>query len=203
MATLSPIAQIVRSNAQVAEQLKVKEIRTVLASIESGKQKVFTKSIEQARLLANAKEWFNSNNSLCKERGITWKSILSDIFGFTESAIESKWPNQLLKVGDVTNEQLEEFVKWAQSNDKSLSVKQLYLWLKGETEETTEGGAEGEEQAPKSQCVCSWTFKLPLVGQGERNVSVSIDTEGVVKTSNTADELRLAYEMMGKALGLA
>jgi hypothetical protein len=32
---------------------------------------------------------------------------------------------------------------------------------------------------------------------------VSIDTEGVVKTSNTEDELRLAYEMMGKALGLA
>lgn len=202
MATLSPIAQYVRSNAQVAEQLKVKEIRTVLASIESGKQKVFTKSIEQARLLANAKGWFNSNNSLCKERGITWKSILSDLFGFTEASIESKWPNQLLKVGDVTNEQLEEFVKWAQDNDKSLSVKQLYLWMKGETEETTEGG-EGEEQTAKAQCVCSWTFKLPLVGQGERNVSVSIDTEGVVKTASTEDELRLAYEMMGKALGLA
>lgn len=195
----SPIISLVRNNAQVAEQLKVREIKAVALSIESGKKKVFTKSIELARLLVNAKDWMKSNDTLVKDKGITWKSILMDVFGFTESAIDSKWPNQLVRVGEVTDEQLTEFIQWATKNNQPLSVKSLESWLKGSTtEETTEESAEGT----KAQCVACLTFKLPLIEAGDKNVSVSLDTNGNVKTSNSEAELRLALELLTKALGL-
>ncbi len=198
----SPIISLVRNNAQVAEQLKVQEIKAVALSIESGKKKVFTKSIELARLLVNAKNWMKSNDTLVKDKGITWKSILMDVFGFTESAIDSKWPNQLVRVGEVTDEQLTEFIQWATKNNQPLSVKSLESWLKGSTtEETAEGGEESAE-GTKAQCVACLTFKLPLIEAGDKNVSVSLDTNGNVKTSNSEAELRLALELLTKALGL-
>lgn len=198
----SPIISLVRNNEQVAEQLKVREIKAVALSIESGKKKVFTKSIELARLLVNAKDWMKSNDTLVKDKGITWKSILMDVFGFTESAIDSKWPNQLVRVGEVTDEQLTEFIQWANKNNQPLSVKSLESWLKGSTtEETAEGGEESAE-GTKAQCVACLTFKLPLIEAGDKNVSVSLDTNGNVKTSNSEAELRLALELLTKALGL-
>lgn len=198
----SPIISLVRNNAQVAEQLKVQQIKAVALSIESGKKKVFTKSIELARLLVNAKDWMKSNDTLVKDKGITWKSILMDVFGFTESAIDSKWPNQLVRVGEVTDEQLTEFIQWATKNNQPLSVKSLESWLKGSTtEETAEGGEESAE-GTKAQCVACLTFKLPLIEAGDKNVSVSLDTNGNVKTSNSEAELRLALELLTKALGL-
>ena len=198
----SPIISLVRNNAQVAEQLKVQQIKAVALSIESGKKKVFTKSIEMARLLVNAKDWMKANDTLVKDKGITWKSILMDVFGFTESAIDSKWPNQLVKVGEVTDDQLTEFIQWATKNNQPLSVKSLDSWLKGSTtEETAEGGEESAE-GTKGQCVACLTFKLPLIEAGDKNVSVSLDTNGNVKTSNNEAELRLALELLTKALGL-
>jgi len=199
----SPIISLVRNNAQVAEQLKVQEVKAVTLSIESGKKKVFTKSIELARLLVNAKDWMKSNDTLVKDKGITWKSILTDVFGFTESAIDSKWPNQLVRVGAVTDDQLTEFIQWANKNNQPLSVKSLESWLKGSTtEETAEGGEESAE-GTKAQCVACLTFKLPLIEAGDKNVSVSLDTNGNVKTANSEAELRLALELLTKALGLA
>lgn len=198
----SPIISLVRNNAQVAEQLKVQQIKAVALSIESGKKKVFTKSIELARLLVNAKDWMKSNDTLVKDKGITWKSILMDVFGFTESAIDSKWPNQLVRVGEITDDQLTEFIQWANKNNQPLSVKSLDSWLKGSTtEETAEGGEESAE-GTKAQCVACLTFKLPLIEAGDKNVSVSLDTNGNVKTSNSEAELRLALELLTKALGL-
>ena len=200
----SPIISLVRNNVQVAEQLKVQQIKAVALSIESGKKKVFTKSIELARLLVNAKDWMKSNDTLVKDKGITWKSILMDVFGFTESAIDSKWPNQLVKVGVVTDDQLTEFIQWATKNNQPLSIKSLDSWLKGSTtEETAEGGEEeGGAEGTKGQCVACLTFKLPLIEAGDKNVSVSLDTNGNVKTSNNEAELRLALELLTKALGL-
>jgi hypothetical protein len=71
-------------------------------------------------------------------------------------------------------------------------------WLNPATEEqTTEGGEEA-----KSQCVVSLTFKLPLIGQGERNVSLSIDTDNNVKTSNSEAEIKKAIELLNSILNV-
>lgn len=196
----SPIITLIKSNAQVAEQLNVSAIRSVAASIESGNQKVFAKSVEFGRLLANAKSWFDKNDTICRANGVTWKSMLIDLFGITEEQQETKWHKKLLKAGSCTEEQILEFTKWAQENKKPVSILGLMKWLNPATEEqTTEGGEEGSE---KPQCVVSLTFKLPLIGQGERNVSLSIDTQNNVKTSNSEAEIKLAIELLNKILNV-
>lgn len=195
----SPLITLIKTDSKVAEQLRASEIRSVAASIESGNQKVFAKSIEFGRLMVNAKAWFDGNQSICKANDITWKSILTDLFGFTEKQLETKWYKKLLKAGSVSEEQLLEFTKWAQENKQSVSILGLIRWLSPSEEEAT---AEGGEEAQKSQCVVSFTFKLPLIQQGERNVSVSVDTSMNVKTSNSQDELKKAIELLTKALNL-
>ena len=195
----------------VKQALNLTEIRSVQRTITNAKKKKFEQTLTLSKLVVNAVEWFSSEagQRACAEEGITWtnEEIGQKVFGWQKSFFY-----KVVKAGKLQAEIVDTFTTKcneaeAQGEDPNRSLEGLLKFAKqvetgtatggnGEGEgEENEGGEQTAEVEIRTATILVFTYK------GEAgNVSVRIDSEGNVKTTNTDEQIREAIAVLNFSL---
>lgn len=189
---------------QVKQALNLSEIRAVQRTITNAKKKKFEQTLALSKLVTQAVEWFQSEEGkrACAEEGITWSNeeIGLKVFGWQKSFFY-----KVVKAGRLEAEVVETFKTKcdeaeAQGQEPNRSLEGLLKFAKQvETgsEASGQGGeAEGEsENEPQIETRIETILTFTYKSEGG-NVSVRIDAEGNVKTTNSPEQIREAIAVL-------
>ena len=209
MQNLLSIETAFLSLPQVKQALNLQEIRSVQRTITNAKKKKFEQTLTLSKLVVNAVEWFQSEDGqrACAEEGISWSNeeIGQKVFGWQKSFFY-----KVVKAGKLQAEVVDTFkVKCdeveANGDEPNRSLEGLLKFAKqvesgtnagGEGGDAESGDAESEPQVEtRVETILVFTYK----GEGG-NVSVRIDANGVVKTTNTDEQIREAIAVLNFSL---
>jgi phage gp36-like protein len=184
---------------QVKTALNLSEIRSVQRTITNAKKKKFEQTLQLSKLVTAAVEWFQSEEGqrVCSEEGISWSNeeIGQKVFGWQKSFFY-----KVVKAGRLDAEVVETFKAKcdeveAQGQEPNRSLEGLLKFAKqvsetaqGGGESDGEGGEDSESNEPqvetRVETILTFTYKSE-----SGNVSVRIDSEGNVKTTNSLAEI--------------
>jgi hypothetical protein len=187
---------------QVKQGLNLSEIRSVQRTITNAKKKKFDNTLVLSHLVTKAVEWFQSEEGqrVCAEEGISWtnEEIGQKVFGWQKSffykvvkagRLEESVVNTFKAKcdeadarGEEPNRSLEGLLKFAKQVETGATA----------TGEGEDGESEGEAQIEtRVETILTFTYK----SEGG-NVSVRIDAEGNVKTTNSTEQIREAIAVL-------
>lgn len=213
MSNLLSIEQAFLNLPAVKQGLNLQEIRSVQRTITNAKKKKFEQTLALSKLVTQAVEWFASEEgkSLMNEEGITWSNeeIGQKVFGWQKSFFY-----KVVKAGKLDEEVVSTFKTKcdeaeAQGQEPNRSLEGLLKFAKqvetGSTgsgegaEGSGEGETEGEGTEPqietRVETILTFTYKSDA-----GNVSVRIDANGNVKTTNTDEQIREAIAVLNFSL---
>lgn len=189
---------------QVKQALNLSEIRAVQRTITNAKKKKFEQTLALSKLVTQAVEWFQSEEGkrACNEEGISWSNeeIGLKVFGWQKSYFY-----KVVKAGKLAIEVVDTFKAKcdeaeAQGQEPNRSLEGLLKFAK-QVENTNEAGgndgeSEGESESEpqvetRVETILTFTYK----SEGG-NVSVRIDAEGNVKTTNSEEQIREAIAVL-------
>ena len=189
---------------QVKQGLNLSEIRSVQRTIVNAKKKKFEQTLALSKLVNQAVEWFQSEEGqrVCTEEGISWSNeeIGQKVFGWQKSFFY-----KVVKAGKLATEVVDTFKTKcdeaeARGEEPNRSLEGLLKFAKA-VESGTQDGGESELGDPETtgeaqvetriETILTFTYK----SQGG-NVSVRIDAEGNVKTTNSAEQIREAIAVL-------
>ena len=187
---------------QVKSGLNLQEIRSVQRTIVNAKKKKFEQTLALSKLVNQAVDWFQSEagQRVCAEEGISWtnEEIGQKVFGWQKSFFY-----KVVKAGKLAAEVVDTFKAKCdeaetRGEDPNRSLEGLLKFAKQvetgatATGEGEEGEGEGEAQVEtRVETILTFTYK----SEGG-NVSVRIDAEGNVKTTNSAEQIREAIAVL-------
>lgn len=210
MSNLLSIETAFLSLPQVKTALNLQEIRSVQRTITNAKKKKFEQTLQLSKLVTAAVEWFQSEEGqrVCSEEGISWSNeeIGQKVFGWQKSFFY-----KVVKAGRLEAEVVETFKAKcdeveAQGQEPNRSLEGLLKFAK-QVESNTQSGGEGEDAEggdsesnepqveTRVETILTFTYK----SEGG-NVSVRIDSEGNVKTTNTEEQIREAIAVLNFSL---
>lgn len=191
---------------QVKTALNLSEIRSVQRTITNAKKKKFEQTLALSKLVTQAVEWFGSEEGqrVCSEEGISWSNeeIGQKVFGWQKSFFY-----KVVKAGRLEAEVVETFKTKcdeaeAQGQDPNRSLEGLLKFAK-QVETGTQAGGDGESEMgdpettgeaqveTRVETILTFTFK------GDAgNVSVRIDANGNVKTTNSPEQIAEAIAVL-------
>jgi phage gp36-like protein len=195
---------------QVKDALRLSEIRSVQRTITNAKKKKFEQTLALSKLVTAAVEWFSSEDGqrVCSEEGITWSNeeIGQKVFGWQKSFFY-----KVVKAGKLQPEIVDTFKTKCEEaetrgEEPNRSLEGLLKFAKqvetgtaaGGNEEHEMGDAEttGEAQIEtRVETILTFTYKNEA-----GNVSVRIDANGNVKTTNTEEQIREAIAVLNFSL---
>lgn len=211
MQNLLQIEQNFLELPQVAEGLRLTEVKAMAKTMAKAHKQRFIQSVQLSKIALASFEWFSSaeGQALCTEEGVTWnrEAFAEKVFG-----VKNSYFGKLLKVGglgedvvSVFNTKCDEAEANNQKCDRSVaglikfakagidsSVVEVEAEAEGDVEETAEESAE-----PTAECVFTMTFKTE-----NGNVAISIDSAGTINTANTNAQLREAVAFLNNQLNL-
>lgn len=208
MSNLLSIETAFLSLPQVKQGLNLSEIRSVQRTITNAKKKKFEQTIALSKLVTTAVDWFQSpeGQRVCTDEGISWSNeeIGQKVFGWQKSFFY-----KVVKAGRLQPEVIESFnVKCneveAQGEEPNRSLEGLLKFAKqveaggGNESEGGEGEGESESEAQvetRVETILTFTYK----SEGG-NVSVRIDANGLVKTTNSDEQIREAIAVLNFSL---
>ena len=208
MSQLLSIETAFLSLPQVKQGLNLSEIRSVQRTITNAKKKKFEQTIALSKLVTTAVDWFQSEDGqrVCNDEGISWSNeeIGQKVFGWQKSFFY-----KVVKAGRLQPEVIESFnVKCneveAQGEEPNRSLEGLLKFAKQVESGTNAGGeggdAEGESESEaqvetRVETILTFTYK----SEGG-NVSVRIDANGLVKTTNSDEQIREAIAVLNFSL---
>ena len=210
MSNLLSIETAFLSLPQVKQGLNLSEIRSVQRTITNAKKKKFEQTLALSKLVTQAVEWFQSEEGqrVCTDEGISWtnEEIGQKVFGWQKSFFY-----KVVKAGRLQPEVIESFnVKCneveARGEEPNRSLEGLLKFAKqveagGSTEnEGGEGEGEGESESEaqvetRVETILTFTYKSEA-----GNVSVRIDANGLVKTTNSEEQIREAIAVLNFSL---
>ena len=169
----------------------LRDIESLISGVADAKKVKFEKSLQLSEIVVKSWSWFNSAQGKAQmdDYGVTWtkEDFYTKLYGWKKSFFY-----KMLKVGKLKTDSpqtVEEFktaVAEADANGESasMSVASLLKFASngGETTETA--------SAERTATVFTMTFK------GETNVSVRIDDQGKVITTNGTAEITKAIEFL-------
>ena len=189
---------------QVKQALNLSEIRAVQRTITNAKKKKFEQTLALSKLVTQAVAWFQSEEGkrACAEEGITWSNeeIGLKVFGWQKSFFY-----KVVKAGRLEAEVVETFKTKcdeaeAQGQEPNRSLEGLLKFAK-QVETGSEASGQGQEAEGESEnepqietrveTILTFTYK----SEGG-NVSVRIDAEGNVKTTNSPEQIREAIAVL-------
>jgi hypothetical protein len=192
---------------QVKQGLQLQEIRTVQRGLTNAKKKKFEQTLQLSALVLSAHAWFQSKEgqALCSEQGITWTSedFGAKVFGWQKSYFYKVLKAAKLEASVVENfkEKCSEVEAQGKEANRSLEGLLKFARAMENSEQDSgrdEGSEEGETDSPSVERTAT-IFTLSFKGlQG--NVSVRIDENGVVKTTNTTEEIAQAIQFLTNSL---
>ena len=195
----------------VKQALNLSEIRSVQRTITNAKKKKFEQTLALSKLVTQAVEWFNSEDGkrVCNDEGIAWSNeeIGQKVFGWQKSFFykvvkAGKLDEAVIDTfkakcdeaesnGDEPNRSLEGLLKFAKQMETSSNAS-------GNDEESEMADAEttGEAQIEtRVDTILTFTYKSE-----SGNVSVRIDANGLVKTTNSDEQIREAIAVLNFSL---
>lgn len=205
MSNLLAIERNFLSLNEVSSALSLHEIRLVSRSLTNAKKKKFEQTLVLSKLVVKAVEWFHSEEgkAKCREEGIEWtnEEIGNKVFGWQKSYFY-----KVVKAGKLQPEVIESFVEKCNEIDNSgeeanRSLEGLLKYAKQVENNTEAGGQDGEDGEGEAQVetrvatVFTLSFK-----QEDGNVSVRIDSNGNVKTTNTTEQIQAAIAFLTQSL---
>jgi len=208
MSQLLSIETAFLSLPQVKQGLNLSEIRSVQRTITNAKKKKFEQTIALSKLVTTAVDWFQSEEGqrVCNDEGISWSNeeIGQKVFGWQKSFFY-----KVVKAGRLQPEVIESFNTKcneveAQGEEPNRSLEGLLKFAKqveagGNTEsEGGEGESESESEPQvetRVETILTFTYKNEA-----GNVSVRIDANGLVKTTNSDEQIREAIAVLNFSL---
>ena len=204
MSQLLSIETAFLSLPQVKQGLNLSEIRSVQRTITNAKKKKFEQTLALSKLVTQAVDWFQSEDGqrVCTDEGISWSNeeIGQKVFGWQKSFFY-----KVVKAGRLQPEVIESFnVKCneveAQGEEPNRSLEGLLKFAKqveaGGNAESEGGQGEGESESEpqvetRVETILTFTYKNEA-----GNVSVRIDANGLVKTTNSDEQIREAIAVL-------
>ena len=208
MTNLLSIESAFLSLPQVKQGLNLSEIRSVQRTITNAKKKKFEQTLALSKLVTQAVDWFQSEDGqrVCTDEGISWSNeeIGQKVFGWQKSFFY-----KVVKAGRLQPEVIESFnVKCneveAQGEEPNRSLEGLLKFAKqveaGGNAESEGGQGEGESESEpqvetRVETILTFTYKNEA-----GNVSVRIDANGLVKTTNSDEQIREAIAVLNFSL---
>ena len=206
MSQLLSIETAFLSLPQVKQGLNLSEIRSVQRTITNAKKKKFDNTIVLSKLVTTAVDWFQSEEGqrVCNDEGISWSNeeIGQKVFGWQKSFFY-----KVVKAGRLESTIIENFNAKcneveAQGDEPNRSLEGLLKFAKqveaGGGDESEGGEGEGESEAQvetRVETILTFTYK----SEGG-NVSVRIDANGLVKTTNSDEQIREAIAVLNFSL---
>ena len=208
MSQLLSIETAFLSLPQVKQGLNLSEIRSVQRTITNAKKKKFEQTLALSKLVTQAVDWFQSEEGqrVCNDEGISWSNeeIGQKVFGWQKSFFY-----KVVKAGRLQPEVIESFnVKCneveAQGEEPNRSLEGLLKFAKqveaGGNAESEGGQGESESESEpqvetRVETILTFTYK----SEGG-NVSVRIDANGLVKTTNSDEQIREAIAVLNFSL---
>lgn len=206
MSNLLSIESAFLNLPQVKQALNLQEIRAVQRTITNAKKKKFEQTLALSKLVTQAVAWFQSEEGqrACAEEGISWSNeeIGLKVFGWQKSFFY-----KVVKAGRLDLSVVETFKTKcdeaeAQGQEPNRSLEGLLKFAKqvetgaqeGGQGEESEGG-EGESNEPQIETRVETILTFTYKSEGG-NVSVRIDAEGNVKTTNSPEQIREAIAVL-------
>jgi len=192
---------------QVKQGLQLQEIRTLQRGLTNAKKKKFEQSLALSKLVLASHSWFTSKEgqALCAEQGITWttEDFGAKVFGWQRSYFYKVLKAAKLEqaVVDTFKAKCDEVE--AQGKEANRSIEGLLKFARAVDSNEQDGGQgedgeQGEVESPSVERAAT-IFTLSFKGlQG--NVSVRIDENGTVKTTNSAEEIAQAIAFLTNSL---
>ena len=189
---------------QVKSGLNLQEIRSVQRTIVNAKKKKFEQTLALSKLVTKAVEWFQSEEGqrVCTEEGISWtnEEIGQKVFGWQKSFFY-----KVVKAGKLDEAVVETFKAKcdeveARGEEPNRSLEGLLKFAKqvesgaqegGQGDDAESGDASDAQVETRIETILTFTYK----GEGG-NVSVRVDAEGNVKTTNSAEQIREAIAVL-------
>jgi hypothetical protein len=187
---------------QVKQALNLTEIRSVQRTITNAKKKKFEQTLTLSKLVTQAVAWFQSEDGqrACSEEGISWtnEEIGQKVFGWQKSFFY-----KVVKAGKLAPEVIESFNTKcneieSQGEEPNRSLEGLLKYAKQVETGTENGGQEeGEEGENEPQVEIRNATILTFTYKSEGgNVSVRIDSEGNLKTTNSKEQIAEAIAVL-------
>lgn len=173
----------------------LREIESLISGVADAKKVKFEKSLQLSEIVVKSWKWFNSAQGKAQmdDYGVTWtkEDFYTKLYGWKKSFFY-----KMLKVGKLktdspqTVEEFKNAVAEADANGESasMSVASLLKFASngGETTETA--------SSERASTVFTMTFK------GETNVSVRIDDQNKVISTNSREEIIKAIEFLASKI---
>ena len=203
MTNLLNIESAFLSMPEVKQGLNLLEIKRLNATLSNGQKKKFATTLTLSAVVLKAFEWYSSDagKALMSNEGITWtaEDFANKVFGWGKSYFY-----KVVKAGKLAPEVIESFnLKCdeieAGGEEPNRTLEGLLKFAKAVDEVSTEGGegegegeGEGADVEVRVPTILTFTFKP----ENDKNVSVRIDANGVIKTTNTNDEIYSALQVL-------
>ena len=185
--TLTVNEQNLIDNAKFKRGSRVTKVNNLDAKHQGHNAKTFESAISLSREILLGSIWFKTVEAkdLMKSKEVKWTN---PEFGLNVYGYKKTQYCQYINVGKVADEEIAAYK--ADAGDKDLSITALLAFLKPKTEET-----ETEETETESADATTFTFR-----QGDLVLNYSRDAEGVLHTTNEAEDLIKALKAEIKKL---
>jgi hypothetical protein len=203
MSTLLTIEQAFLNNAEIKQALNITEVTRLQRSIDTAQKKKFSTTIELSAHVSKAYEWFKSDEAQAKfaAEGIAWTSedFALKVFGWQKSFF-----HKVIKVSKVETEVIERFdaecERLTASGEKpKRSIENLLKFAKAVESSAEQGGdgeGDGEGDEPQVETRVQTAFTLTFKDGHNPNVSIRIDENGKMSTTNAAIDIKRALAFL-------
>lgn len=204
MSTLLAIEVEFLRNSQVETALDLRSIRSLQRTLANGQKKKFAQTLELSKKVVLVADWFTSDEGkeVTNEAGIYWnnEAIGLKVFGWQKS-----YYYKVIKAGKLDDSIIEEFNNLcdeAQANgeepNRTLEGLLKFTRSGGATTGETGGeeGEEGEEGEDRAIEVRIPTIFTMTYKGGEKNISVRVNENNEVTTTNNRQEIQEAISFL-------
>jgi hypothetical protein len=187
------------SKSEIKAALQLTQIKGLQKNILNGQKKKFGQTLELSKLVAASVQWFKSEEGKAKfaSEGISWtnEEFGNKVFGWQKSFFY-----KVIKAGNLKEETINTFVQKcdeieATGKDANRTLENLLKYAKNEGanegEEGTNEGEEGTNELIKPTTILTLTYKTE-----EGNICVRVDSNNIVKTTNSVLEIEAAIAFL-------
>jgi hypothetical protein len=206
MSTLLAIEVEFLRNSQVEQALDLRAIRSLQRTLANGQKKKFAQTLELSKKVVSVANWFTSEEGkqATAEAGIYWnnETIGLKVFGWQKS-----YYYKVLKAGKLDDSIIEEFNSLcdeaeANGEEPNRSLEGLLKFTRSGGTATAEAGGTGEDgEETEETTERAIEVRIPTIFTmtykgGEKNVSVRVNENNEVATTNSRSEILAAIEFL-------
>jgi len=189
MSNLLAIESHFLTTSNAIEGLKLRELKRLTTADLNATKKRFETSLQLSQIVAEGYEWYKSTSgkATMSNEGITWNAeeFALKVYGYQKSFFY-----KLVKAGTVETVKVEEYKEHELNNR---TIEGLLKFIKSGVCAGSDGanGKDAEETAERPSTILTFTYKTDA-----GNVSVRVDSNGVVKTTNTTEQISEAIAFL-------